>query len=59
LFVALALVFIALMIWLLPKLWRAIVRVFRRLGQWLSPTPQRLPAPPPEPLLRLPSANAS
>lgn len=45
LFLAALALFIALMIWLLPRLWRAIRAVFRKLGQWLglrqeSPTPQ-------------------
>jgi hypothetical protein len=29
-------IFIVLLIWLLPKLWRGIYRVFRKIGQWLG-----------------------
>ncbi len=36
LFIVLVLVFIALMIWLLPKLWRAIGRVLGFLARWLG-----------------------
>ncbi len=36
LFLIAFLVFIVLLIWLLPKLWRGIVRVFRKIGQWLG-----------------------
>lgn len=44
-FLAALALFIALIIWLLPRLWRAICAVFRKLGQWLglrreSPAPQ-------------------
>ena len=28
--------FILLLIWLLPKLWRGIARIFRKIGQWLG-----------------------
>ena len=35
-FLVLLIAFVALMIWLLPKLLRAIVRVFRRLAGWVS-----------------------
>jgi hypothetical protein len=28
--------FLFLLIWLLPKLWRGIARIFRKLGQWLG-----------------------
>jgi hypothetical protein len=51
--VALAL-FIGLMIWLLPRLWRAIVRVFNRLAQWLSGKPETLQ---PEPVRKLPFSS--
>lgn len=30
------LLFLLLLIWLLPKLWRGIARLFRKLGQWLG-----------------------
>ena len=29
-------VFLALVIWLLPKLWRTLRRLFRRIGRWFS-----------------------
>jgi len=29
-------VFLLLLIWLLPKLWRGIARIFRKIGQWLG-----------------------
>jgi len=35
-FLAGLLVFIVLLIWLLPKLWRAIKAVFTKIGQWLG-----------------------
>jgi hypothetical protein len=28
--------FLFLLIWLLPKLWRGIARIFRKVGQWLG-----------------------
>jgi hypothetical protein len=43
-FLGLLAAFILLMIWLLPRIWRGIVAVFRTLGQWLSvkaPDPPR------------------
>lgn len=36
LFVAAMIVFVALVIWLAPKLWRLVKAVFRRLGSWLG-----------------------
>lgn len=59
-FITLALMVIALMIWLLPKLWRAIVRAFGRLGEFLS----RKPQPPPtftgtEAIAKLPAPHSS
>ena len=35
-FLGLMLVFIILVIWLLPKLWRVVCAVFRRIGGWLG-----------------------
>ncbi|RLA38564.1 MAG: hypothetical protein DRQ64_08600, partial [Gammaproteobacteria bacterium] len=35
-FLGLMLVFIILVIWLLPKLWRVVRAVFRRIGGWLG-----------------------
>ncbi len=51
LFVIVLIVFILLMIWLLPRLWRLIKFVFRRIGSWLglceppSPIENKLPRP--------------
>jgi len=42
-------IFILLLIWLLPKLWRGIVKVFSFLGRLLSGG-SRQPPPPPSPL---------
>lgn len=36
LFLALLVVFLLALIWLLPKLWRGIARIFRKIGQWLG-----------------------
>jgi hypothetical protein len=36
LLIVLMIIFIALMIWLLPKLWRGIKQVFRTVARWLS-----------------------
>lgn len=36
LFLCLMVLFIALVIWLLPRLWRLIKRIFRKIGQWLG-----------------------
>jgi|TARA_R110001592_G_scaffold162919_3_gene396523 uncharacterized protein DUF4126 len=36
LFLCLMVLFIALVIWLLPKLWRLIKRIFVKIGQWLG-----------------------
>lgn len=37
-FLVLFVLFLLLLCWLLPKLWRAVVAVFRKLGQWLGLT---------------------
>ncbi len=46
--------FIALMIWLLPRLWRLLKALFRRVGSWLGlcepPLPPS-PSPPPPPVV--------
>ncbi|WP_438952022.1 DUF4126 domain-containing protein [Porticoccus sp.] len=36
LFLCLMVLFIALVIWLLPKLWRLIKKIFRKIGEWLG-----------------------
>ena len=36
LFLGLFTLFILLLIWLLPKLWRGVSRIFRKLGSWLG-----------------------
>jgi len=47
LFVAAMVLFIILVIWLLPKLWRLLKAIFSRLGQWLGlvekPEPEFVP----------------
>jgi len=47
LFVAAMVLFIILVIWLLPKLWRLLKVIFSRLGQWLGlvekPEPEFVP----------------
>lgn len=53
LFLCMMVLFIALVIWLLPRLWRLIKRIFVKIGQWLGmvekPVPQTVPdAEPPE-----------
>lgn len=35
-FILLLLIFVALVVWLLPKIWRALKRLFHRLGQFFS-----------------------
>ena len=40
LFIGLLVVFVILMIWLLPKLWRGIKRVLAAIGRWLGPKPK-------------------
>jgi hypothetical protein len=45
LFIIALIAFIALMIWLLPRLWRLLKSVFRRIGSWLGLCD---PPPPPE-----------
>jgi len=46
LFLAALAVFIVLAIWLLPKIWRGVRAVFRRLSTWLSPQPVTRADPP-------------
>ena len=45
LFLALLVIFIAVMIWLLPKLWRGIKTVFATLARWFGGGPDK-PRPP-------------
>jgi hypothetical protein len=40
LFIGLLVVFVLLMIWLLPKLWRGIKRVLAAIGRWLGAKPK-------------------
>jgi hypothetical protein len=40
LFIGLLAVFVLLMIWLLPKLWRGIKGVLAAIGRWLGPKPK-------------------
>lgn len=46
LFLALLVVFIGLMIWLLPKLWRSIKTVFGALARWIGGGKENKPGPP-------------
>ncbi len=50
-FLGLLVLFLALVIWLLPKLWRAICAVFRKIGEFLGLVEKRPPGtvPGPEP----------
>lgn len=58
-FLALLLLFIILAIWLLPKLWRLVKAIFRKLGGWLGlvdntdTPPKTEPLPPDSPLTEL------
>ncbi|BBK32201.1 uncharacterized protein DUF4126 [Stella humosa] len=45
-FIVLMVAFIALVIWLLPKLFRVMGRIFRRIGRWLNGGPEPAPAAP-------------
>lgn len=61
LFLCLMVLFIALVIWLLPRLWRLIKRIFVRIGQWLGviekPVPETVPDA--EPPVALPPEERS
>lgn len=48
-FIALMVVFVVLVIWLLPKLIRVLIRLFRRIGRWLDGRPREAEPPPPAP----------
>jgi hypothetical protein len=53
LFIIALIAFIALMIWLLPRLWRLLKALFRRIGSWLGlcePPPP--PSEPQEPVIQ-------
>lgn len=45
LFVAAMVLFIIIVIWLLPKLWRLLKAIFTRLGQWLGMVEKPAPVP--------------
>lgn len=47
LFLTLLVIFVAVMIWLLPKLWRGIKAVFATLARWLRGGDAGKPPPPP------------
>lgn len=53
LFLGLFVLFLLLLIWLLPKLWRGVAKIFRKLGQWLglSKETEAGLAPPQEPVV--------
>lgn len=44
LFIILLAVFVALVIWLAPKLWRGVKRVFSKIGGWVSKSDSAKPA---------------
>lgn len=48
-FLVLLVLFILLLIWLLPKLWRGIKRVFSALGRLFGASPVEPPPQPPQP----------
>ena len=37
LFVIFLIIFIVLLIWLLPKIWRGVIRIFRTIGNFFQP----------------------
>jgi hypothetical protein len=46
LFIVLLIVFVALMIWLMPKLWRGIRTVFSKIRNWFTKSGSSAPMPP-------------
>lgn len=61
LFLCLMVLFIALVIWLLPKLWRLIKKIFRKIGEWLGMVekPVTRTVPDAEPSVALPPEERS
>jgi len=61
LFLCLMVLFIALVIWLLPKLWRLIKKIFRKIGEWLGMVekPVARTVPDAEPPVALPPEERS
>jgi hypothetical protein len=61
LFLCLMVLFIALVIWLLPKLWRLIKKIFRKIGEWLGivEKPVARAVPDAEPPVALPPEERS
>jgi hypothetical protein len=49
LFLGLLVVFLLVLTWLLPRLWRALQRIFSTLGRWLGLTKSKSSPPPPPP----------
>ena len=49
LFIVLLVVFVALMIWLMPKLWRGIRTVFGKIRNWFTKSGSAAPTPPTQP----------
>ncbi|CAK0745115.1 DUF4126 domain-containing protein [Gammaproteobacteria bacterium] len=45
LFLGLLIVFLVALIWVLPRLWRALLRIFATLGRWLGLTKSSSPPP--------------
>lgn len=56
LFLALLALFLLLLVWLLPKLWRGIKRVFRTIAGWFGGARKEEPAPPGPDDARTPAA---
>jgi len=57
LFLALLALFLLLLVWLLPKLWRGIKRVFRTIAGWFGGARKEEPAPPGPDDARTPAAT--
>lgn len=55
-FLALLTLFIILAVWVLPKMWRLVVRVLGALRRWLSSTSERTAASPPLGVTPMPDA---
>jgi hypothetical protein len=58
LFLVLLVAFVAFAIWVLPKIWRAIKTVVRRLRAWLRGEPAQTPSPQPPKLPASPPADS-
>ncbi len=56
-FLALLVLFVAAMIWLLPKIWRGVKAIFRTIGRWLGIS-REAPNEPEQPVATTPSGAA-